>query len=244
MELTYDWRGFRDFFYPGKKAKLQESPGGPVYAVAEKDSVISIFAKNEDLSDWIGAPRAEVAEHFKPRETVFIEREMADEWIQKSLGLDHFFNQTQLIREEARNAKVLPKDEDAFEHFLLSGIRGWSGRFLPSNFGFLIRVYSAYDFRDILLLIRRREIHSFQKPDLSSMGDERRRQPEDVVKYLSERHLVPVQGLFVTEEDWEKWTLDSSPWKDILFSIHSKRSRLVPFRWEVMCWMSTRMLSI
>ena len=55
-------------------------------------------------------------------------------------------------------------------------------------------------------MIRRGRIDAFHEPDLSSMGQDRRKVPAEVVKYLSEKHLVPVQGIFVPAAEWADWS--------------------------------------
>ena len=63
MELTYDWRGFQELFYPHRRggAVADSTPVGPVYLVVDRGVVVTAFADNEDLSDWVGASYDDIA---------------------------------------------------------------------------------------------------------------------------------------------------------------------------------------
>jgi hypothetical protein len=60
------------------------------------------------------------------------------------------------------------------------------------------------------------------------------------VQYLSEKHRVPVQGLFIPAEDWAEWSesqfepgRESEAWRKLAFAVKENRVKMVPFRWQI-----------
>jgi hypothetical protein len=76
-------------------------------------------------------------------------------------------------------------------------------------------------------------VDSFHIPDLTGALVERKRTPNDIVKYLSERYLVPVQGLFLTSAEWMEWSESSNPWPKIAKALKGSRAKLAPFKWSL-----------
>jgi hypothetical protein len=159
----------------------------------------------------------------------------------------------------ARSALPMPASS---EHFLLSGLQSWWAKVLPSAYGFFIRLEPAVsgspnlpmtpsEGSEVFVLVRRGRLELFHSPDLSGLGGGRARQPAVVVKYLSEKHGVPVQGLIVSASDWNEWSgigLAASgrpgdyreAWRRLSMAIQANEAQLVPFRWQVMTLAATR----
>ena len=236
MELTHDWRNFQDMFYPSRRTSVpvDSARHGSAYVIVEGDQIVAAFTDGEDLSDWIGATRQELAAHLQHREIRVLKRDEVDRWVNESLERPHFYEQVEYLRAMASSP--------VRRHFLLEALRGWWEKVLPSTYGIFIRAegQGGKSDQDLFILVRRGALDAFHEPDLHSMGPERRRQPGDVVKYLSEKHLVPVQGLFVPAAMWEEWSQDPNPWRQIALAIRANKAKLMPFRWTVVTLLGMR----
>lgn len=124
-------------------------------------------------------------------------------------------------------------------HFLLSALQTWWSKVLPASYGIFIRI-EGHPEQELLLVVRRNSFAGFHEPDLNTLGADKRKQSHEVVKYLSDRYLVPVQGVFVTAAEWENWIQTPKPWKDVAKAIKGHRARLVPFRWGVSALVAAR----
>jgi len=236
MELIYDWKSFQSLFYVKKGLPAPESSGS-IYLVADGRVVVSAFSEGEDLSDWVGATYDEVLAEFSHRDLVLFSREKVDKWMSASVSLPHFYDQIRFLRSEAKPDLVTRSQLRGQElvsqgHFLLEVLQTWWHKVLPSTYGIYIRLDGPQG-AALLMVVQRGRLKSFHVPDLSSMIPERRKHPGDVVKFLSERHLVPVQGLFLTSEEWGEWSRLSNPWPKIASTLKSNRSKLVPFKWSI-----------
>lgn len=244
MELTHDWRAFQDVFYPHKRTvgPTLVTPGktAPVYLVVDGDTVLTAYCEGEDLASWVGAPLSEAHRHAAGREVVTLERKELERWTQESMGQGHFHDQVQSLRALARPKQgALPAHQ---RHFLLQALDSWWGKVLPSAYGVFFRIApeGRNPERELVIVMRRGKLEAFLIPDLTSLGAERRREMADVVKYLSEKYLVPFQGITLRGEDWTRWSRDANPWRDVAKSIKANQTQLVPFRWSLALLSTTR----
>lgn len=253
MELSYDWRGFQGIFYPRRSTHTQASePMSPIYCIVDEEHVLATFAEREDLSDWIGANYRDFSSHMKHRELIAFERTDAEKWMGELLTLTNYYEQVELLR-----ARAVPKEgkvksakakKDAPiqavqpyfpRHFLFDGIQGWWSKVLPSSYGIFLRLEGKVD-RDFLVIVRRGSLAGFQEPDLSALGSDKFKQPGEVIRFLADRHAVPIQGVFLSAADWAEWSKEPSPWREVARAVRSNRARLVPFRWGVATLVATR----
>jgi hypothetical protein len=254
MEMNYDWRGFQSVFSPRIKALPAPAaqPTGPIYVVHDGESVLCASARGESVGDWVGMSFADFRTEFSHREIVSFEREQVDTWVNSSLGLPHYYDQAEYLLKNSEplliakgqakkisRSKTGPISFSPSKHFLLEAIHGWWAKVLPSSYGIFLRLEGERP-QEFLVIVRRGRIDGFCEPDLASIGAERRKQPADVVKYLSEKYLVPVQGLFVPESEWISWTSGAHPWRMAAASIRANRAKLVPFRWGLVLLMASR----
>ena len=249
MELTHNWRGLQKLFNP-KTRNPQTSANravAPIYLITQRGIVIAAFAEGEDLSEWFGAPFEEIMQHYRHRDCINFERDQIDGWLQTASAQPHFIEQMQSIRLSA--LEVLPSRRirqdlgELFtrEHFVLQSLRGWWNRVMPGEFGLFIRLKAAArddgqpsaDDEDFLLIFRNGTLLSFLEPDLASMGPDRVTQPQEVVKYLSEKYLVPVQGAVAPLADWEHWHQSEDPWREVARGLRKKTVSLEPSRWNL-----------
>lgn len=232
MELTYDWRSFQQIFYPHRKqsAVQVDEVTSPIFVLKSGDSMIEVFTEQEDLSEWVGKSVSEVAIPIKNREIIVLDIKSVNLWVEEALSFPHFYDQVEFLRGKISN---LP----GHRHFLLEAIRSSWSKVFPSSYGIFIRVAGQTQ-QDLLLLIKRGALDGFLEPDLASLGRERQTDPEAIVKYLSEKHLVPIQGIFVTATEWFEWSESKDPWKKIAQSVRANRAKLVPFRWGIAMWIA------
>jgi hypothetical protein len=232
MELTQDWRGFQNTFYPAGAASASRA----LFVVTDSGLVLAAYAEGADESQWVGARTEEVRAGNAARPVVEIDRADAEKWVEAGLALSHIQEQI----EKLRSAANLSPAARRARHFLLEAVQGWWAKILPSSYGIFLRAGEGARERDFLIVIRRGKLDAFYEPDLSSMGAERRKQPMDVVRYLSERHSVAVQGIFVPETDWQRWSASENPWREVAQAVRANRARLVPFRWAPAFLVATR----
>lgn len=232
MELTYDWKVFQNFFY-GRKRITTHDPSSQIYLVVEGREIVSAFSEGEDLTDWVGSTYDEMIAEYSHREVILYSRENVDQWISSSLEMPHFYDQIQFLCRESEPQILFRsrfKSSGIRKHFLLSLLESRWSKFFPSTYGLYIRLDHLQGL-NLFLLVQRGKVQSFYIPDFSSMIADRRRVPEDIVKYLSEKYLVPVQGLFLTSSEWNDWSETTNPWPKIASSLKRHREKLVPFRW-------------
>lgn len=229
MELTYDWKSFQSLFYVKKRLSppaQQEPKKTPLYLIEDQNVIICAFAEGEDFSDWVGATCEELKAEYSHRELVFFKREQVDQWMVSAGEMVHFYDQIQYLRNESKI-----QENVIHQHFLLNAIQSWWQKLFPSTYGIYIRLDNN-PATSIFLVIQRGRVDSFHIPDLSGALVERKRAPVDLVKYLSERYLVPVQGLFLTSAEWMEWSESSNPWPKIAKTLKGSRSKLAPFKWS------------
>jgi hypothetical protein len=139
--------------------------------------------------------------------------------------------------------------EVAPRHFLLEALQGWWAKLLPSSYGVHLRLMSdpgkGIDklpkvSSDLFLIFRRGRIDSFYIPDFGPLSKERSADPSNVAKYLSEKHLLPVQGIVVAATEWAEWTASPNPWRQIAAAVRKDRVQLYPFRWGVTFLLAAR----
>ncbi len=267
MELSQDWRKLQSTFFPSSfpmKGPLGVSAGnGTLYCIEDQGVLIQAFSEGEDLSDWIGASMNEVRSQFPNRVIVEWGRKSLEASLLASLGEAHLDAQVSQWRQDVRDEAVLStggasrgvaksrRDFDLLDrhlvsqrHFLLDALKeSWWARVLPSSFGIFLRFEggsAARAAKDFLLVYRKGKLEQFGVPDLNFIGADRRKDSAEVAKYLSDRFMLPVQGVLLREEDWARWSGDSSPWREIAWAVQSNRVQLVPFRWSIVSILAAR----
>ena len=245
MELNYDWRGYESVFSTRPRNPIGAESTRPIYVVTDKNNrevVIAAYSDGEEVADWIGTTVSEMRTAIPHREILTFAREKLDQAIASSLELPHFYQQNDAIRalaipESVSKKKTVPIEPN--KHFILEGIESWWAKILPSAFGVFLRLEGEPE-QDFIVLIRRGKLESFYEPDLSTIGPDRRKQPGDVVKYLSEKHGMPVQGIFLPVQEWDEWKQAPHPWRRVATAIRSNKVKMVPFRWGLATLVATR----
>jgi hypothetical protein len=244
MELIYDWKSFQSLFFGKKRYLLSDSSAvmdSVIYVIVDGKVVISVLCDTDDLSDWLGTTLEQFQAEFLHRELVVFDRKKIDQWILKTEELRHYYDQTQLLKVEAKRSLAGRKlfkthlsnlSSHIQRHFLLDATQSWWKRVLPSHYGIFIQL-DAQSSSSLLIIFQNGKLVSFQVPDLSSMIPDRKKHSQDIIKYLAGRYLVPIQGLFLTSHEWAEWSESPNPWKKIAISLKNGRNKLVPMNWGI-----------
>lgn len=120
----------------------------------------------------------------------------------------------------------------ATELGFLERLSRWPAKLLPPVYG----IYLAFESqpRGFLFVFRKGQLESYFVPDLSGLNavsPERAKSVDEVVRYLSENKMMPIQGVALTRQDWERWSGARKPWRELRKALLKKHARLVPFRW-------------
>lgn len=260
LEFNLDWKAFRRVFYPQRRVggMREAAATDPAYLVVDSDRIVSAFAESEDLTDLRGVCYGELVERTTHRDLVAFDRAEVDLWFQEAIREPHYYGQVEAIRRAARPASVVRprlgkrgvpahgsrKDWslEVERHFLLEALHGWWSKVLPSAYGVYVRLDlgPGRTPRDFIAVTRRGQFECLATPDLSSLSAERRADPEQLVKYLSEKYLVPVQGVWARADEWYAWSDLADPWKQVAQSLRQGALALHPFRMSVAFLISTR----
>ncbi len=236
MELSYDWKSFQSLFKLRRHSRNNELKHS-IFLVTDKQVIVSACAvesEGEDFSDWLGATREEMEVKFPHRKFVVFEKDQADQWMNQCVVFSHYHDQAQYLKKAEKTQLFMQQKKRAVElpfqsHFLLDAIPSWWKKCLPSSFGIYIQLDKKLD-SSLLLMVQRGKVSSFYVPDLSSMSPERIKYPADVVGFLTERHGLFVQGLFLSSSEWREWSISPNPWEKIFVSLKSNHGKLVPFK--------------
>ena len=249
MELSHDWVGLEKILYRRRRTQPFEgiNPTSPLLMVVQGDTIVEVFAEGEDFADWIGGSRAQLSSQNSHREILCFEQAQVDQLIRDSLLKPHFHDQIEFLRTQAKplanlagtalaksnSGKAARKHAGApvavKKHFLIEGISSWWSKLLPSHYGVFIQVDGRPP-QQFLFLVRRGCFEGFLKPDLSYLGPIGRFEPKDAIKYLSEKYLVPVQGLYVPAAEWDEWSQSTDSWRLISEAFREGRAKMVPKR--------------
>ena len=187
------------------------------------------------MLDCIGQPADDLVKKLTHRQLIIFERNDIDQWLAGAGKLPHFYDQAQFLRSKAKTRASL-KDFKVHSHFLLASIHGWWRRLLPLNYGVYLKlegVVGSSQPSELMMIVRRGRVDGFY-------GLESGRSPADAVRVLHEKHLVPVQGFVVPAQEWNRWSEQGFPWRQVSRALRKKAARMVPFRWGVAALISLR----
>ena len=255
MELSVDWKVFREFFYPSR-SHLEGGGTKPPLWVVSQGSRDAVIWTSSDLMMQIprGASVDEVLGRDPSRKVIVTPRDQLHQWLMEGLDDPHVYDQIlhlQLkigasLSPSGRRRRGIPLPEKGLavgpQHFLLVALRGWWQRFLPINYGIYLQLEGEHP-RSILLRFQRNRLNSFHTPDLQSLPSDKRRNPAEIVHHLTERYFLPIQGIFLTREQWAGLLQTPRPWPRVLALLRRNAERLVPFRWGTVFLITLRACS-
>jgi hypothetical protein len=244
MELICDWKNFQHLFFTKKRQTPPSDAPSVVFLILKGKVIVHGYAENEDLNSWIGATVDEILLAMPEREIVQLEKEKVDQWVGQAGELGHFYEQMLFFRTMAKpyTAKLKRSKFDetwVHGHFLLEAVQTWWCKMFPAQYGIYIQL-DGFEGPSLLMIIKRGKIDSFHVPDLSSLAAERKKQNQAIIKYLSGRYVVPIQGFFITSEEWMAWMDVKNPWSKILAAIQQDRSKLAPLNWGLLKLIASR----
>lgn len=258
MEVLHDWTKYQNVFYPHHRKKAFLGGQGlkaRMGVIIRGDVIIRAYSGQEDLQQWSGAQLSDFCKHFAHYEIHAFDVAKVDENLTKVAEKDHFVAQEQLLDNETEGT-LLSFDESSecierttlsarelsnksFQNFLVQGVTGWWKKLLPQSYGIYLKMEGARH-QDFFLLVRDGGVERYFVPDFTGLGGVEHRIPGELVRSLSERYAVPVQGIFVQREDWMVWTESNHPWPGIAKAIRTKRAQLIPFRWGLVSLVALR----
>jgi hypothetical protein len=229
---------------------------GPVTVVISTGvapRVVTVFAGGRNFEDWGGRSYEEFRVHLGEVKSLCV---LSESDLRDSFGVAAaaagLFEQRRSLREalekKAAHRKgnaMLPGMEDSSTgqsgHFLIEALGGWWRKVFPNRYALWLRVSSVARGapgaggarampQDHLLFFKDGKIVGCGTPDLTSLGTERIWKDESVIRHLTEKYLVPIQGVQLQSQDWEAWMDAAHPWKAVRDSIQQGRVSFSPER--------------
>lgn len=228
MEMNLDWTQYRRFFEntssekPGKDLRAQKT-----YVICDGDRVLTAIKGRTEYSDWCGLELTDLQKELKEKDVVYLQKDRLDRSLFDLLQETHFGDQLAKLRNQTlhtRDFKLSPKP-----HFLVHALesRFWT-RVLPNSYALWIRLTDVG--QDIVMVIRNGKIDQFFTPEMHYLKPERQENAEEWAKALSERLVMPVQGMLVDEATWISLSRNSNPFRRIFSLYFKKKLRLIPAR--------------
>jgi len=251
MELSSDWRVFQNLFYPRLRGPnlLPPDPNAPVLGIVEDGHVVALHANGEDLRDWVGTLIEELKKQLSTRTFFLLEKKAVDQWIESSDGIPSFYSQVSGLKEKAiesfSTAGHARKLQDQFvdllsnKPFLLEACEGWWSKIFPSSYGVFFRL-EGVGAQDMLLIFKRGRLDACGVPALGTMGAERSKDAIEVVRFLSERFVMPVQGFSIPGEEWRACLESQDPWRQVAYALRVRRLKLFPNRFSLATLIATK----
>lgn len=246
MELEFNWRNFQEFFSVEPLSGLR-----PIYVVldSEQNRILSIYEERESLDEFLGKSLQDLVQRYPARKILAIYQKDMMEGFKKLEPRSHFYEQLQDLKQDFLESAMWAQgtddlrrysklDQQFFEslgesigqrHFLLEAVRSWWKALFPKSYGIFIRVHGQVT-RDFLLLFRGRKLVLSHEPDLGHLGDQRSRKMDEVVEYLSGKHLLRVQGIQTHDSEWKSWSKGGDHWRKIAGALRGRRLSFYPKR--------------
>ncbi len=253
MELNFDWKGFQNFFGQKDRTSITRgaAPGDPIVLVCDQSKIVSVYSENEDLHAYCGGPQDRIMIEYPHREFHIYEVGELDKTLtdlSKNSKNNHAYQEIEYLRDKLRPqvfSRTSPSHAEsggplgalesrkrleapAFrDHFFFEALGSWWRKIFPNQYGVFIRCEGPEP-REFLLLFKNGKLENYHEPDLSSLDHARSREPSEVIRYLKERYICPIQGVFVSAQEWKDWSNKPEPWKDVYQSIQSNRLKFFP----------------
>jgi hypothetical protein len=238
MELMMDWRSFQNVFYPHEKMTSKQNAVTAV--VADQGQVISAARAGDDLTDWRGAPLAEVRSSYPDRKMSVIQRSDLNRVLSEAREKSHYYDQIEHLRNQLLSQDLAQQSP---HHFLLKALAGWWQKFLPGLFGMGLQLQGEDGANRVyVLMVRRGHIDAFHEPDLIHFELSGRKTPEELSKYLSERYLAPVVVASMPKSKWNEWSQDYNPWGEVIKAINKGEIQVFPRRFSHQAMMAAQTL--
>lgn len=228
MDLGQDWIKYRDFMNPKRRLKTPQFSNIATF-VTQGNEPVRVISDSDSLNSIQGGTLSDAMLQVEPRHgALVVDSDKLDRALYEATKLDGFtLEQIQSVRDKVK--PTFGEFQKWQEPFLVEAMHSWWGRLLPSSFGVYLSL-SDNPNQSLLLLFKKGKLENFGEPDLSSLSEERRRSTDEIVKYLTEKFSVKIQGLRLKTKDWEEVCEDAQPWKKISMLLRTDSAALVPFR--------------
>ncbi len=179
-----------------------------------------------------------------------LECAQVDRLLQQLLVLPNFVQQRQASEdwllaqplEKARWRRGGGGGSTCRQHFLLQFLQSRFQVFLPKQYGIFLCLTpypGSIGFQcesGFFLWIQQGRVEKFFIPELDSLSLEKKKTPENVVRFLAQKYALPVQGLFVAEKHWKDWSAQPVSlllWRAISRLLKKHPETLVPAQWRL-----------
>ncbi|MCM0605456.1 MAG: hypothetical protein KA715_05150 [Xanthomonadaceae bacterium] len=216
MEIKNDWKAFRQLWSFNQTALVPVDEQA-IYCVIDGEWIIDASTRNQSLSEWVGSPVSEFAREFSNRKLFIIHLSDLNAftnqgWIQSRFESESFESTSGaglLKNASMRKNKKAPTGIDlGFRSFLDGLFAGRLKRFLPVEFGMFIQLTRDDAPHGFFVSFKNKELDFCVAPSFPPTVD-------DKVRFLSEKHLIPVIGIECHSLDWKKWNMAENPWSEI-----------------------------
>ena len=236
MELIQDWKLFQNYFYTKKKTLSNDSTSDQkqsFYFILDSNhlSVIAAYSESRDLSDFIGATEAEVRSSFAESELYFYQKNEVDSWLKESSTLGNFFDQILYFQKKVPPTQSYKNLHIPQNHFLLRLIQSPWHHLFPTHYGIFICLNGDL-LNSILITVHKNSVESFHVPDFGVLSADRKKISADVIRFLKEEYYIPIQGLFITQKQWNEWSSFRTPWEKIFNDFKNDSSIFSPIKWR------------
>lgn len=232
MEMNLDWTQYQRFFEPRANRMLESGTSAQkTYVICDGDRVLTAIRDRVEYSDWCGLELTDLQKEFKEKDVVYLQKDRLDRSLFDLLGETHFGEQLSKLRNQTlhtRDYRLVPRP-----HFLVQAVssRLWM-RVLPSSYAIWIRLTDVS--QDLVVVVRKGKIDQFFTPEMHYLKVERQVNPDEWAKALSERLVMPVQGMLLDEAIWNELSTSPNPFRKAISLYFKKKLRLTPVQGGVL----------
>ena len=227
MEMSFDWNQYRKFFKPGNLPAAQRA-----YWIVENEAVVAGISGGQEDLDWTGASVQEIGKTLPGKEYVFLQKDRVDQMLMEAIGLPHFPQQLESLRQKMLHSKDLRVLSQ--KNFFEAAFQSFWKYLLPNRFALYLQVYTptpsgADSWEEVVIIFKEGVIERVFHPEMHYLKPERQEDPADRVNALSERLVIPSFGLLSSSSDWASIIADSNPFKRLGGLI--LRKKIEPVMW-------------
>lgn len=265
MELIYDWRAFEKVFSRlngkveghrvarGQSAKKRVHENA-VFVLLDKNRIVQAYSPTLVepglLQSLTNKTLEEAGEILKDADLFWVEKKAMHDAYSNSLAEPHFFAQTQSLtkqlttdlrpfgKQRRRSLREHLEKQGHLHFFLQSALGSWR-RFFPQAYGVYIRLDASSRPQHIFVQILSGKITGFYEPEFQGLPVDRR-QPEDLVRYLGEKHGIKVLGFYAAATDWWNWSEAKNPWAAFYAAFRLKKLKIVPASLAFKSWLAAQ----
>ena len=216
MELQNDWKIFKQLWNFNLASDIPHEEHA-IYCVIDGEWIIDASSRNQDLSEWVGAPIQEFAREFSNRKLFTVQLSDIAKFSEQGWTRSQF-NLTNVEATSGaglleQNSTKKPRRSSfqidlGFKSFLEELFSGRMKRFLPRHFGLFITLTDGEVVNGYFVSFKNGELEICMAPSFPPTVENKGR-------FLAEKYLIPVVSVDCHALDWKKWNLMPNPWKEM-----------------------------